>query len=264
MKLVLFVITATLILSCTSNSSYKAETDISGQSSVEKKSDDSFVEITIEAADGIKVTADVYNTGNPSASWIVLCHQAGFSRGEYRGIAPKLNVLGYNCIAIDQRSGKAVNSVENQTHRRAKEADLPTEYPNAIPDIKAALDYVTSELNAEHVILWGSSYSAALTFIMAANNPDQVDAIVAFSPGEYFKVDGKGIAEFSTQVNCPVFISSAKNENEQWKGIYEKVDSPKSFHLPVVDGIHGSRGLWESTKGHKAVWTDLKKYLSSL
>ena len=48
-----------------------------------------------------------------NAPVLVLFHQAGWSRGEYREIAPKLNELGYICLAIDQRSGKGVNGVAN-------------------------------------------------------------------------------------------------------------------------------------------------------
>ncbi|MGI9261835.1 MAG: hypothetical protein ACR2QR_07355, partial [Woeseiaceae bacterium] len=60
---------------------------------------------TLAAADGLKVTADVYRAiDTPDATWIVLAHQAGSSRGEYRTIAPRLNKLGFNAIAIDQRS----------------------------------------------------------------------------------------------------------------------------------------------------------------
>ena len=39
-------------------------------------------------------------------SFIVMFHQAGWSRGEYREIAPKLVAKGYRVLAVDQRAGR--------------------------------------------------------------------------------------------------------------------------------------------------------------
>ncbi len=87
-----------------------------------------------------------------------------------------------------------------------------------------------------------------------------LDAIVAFSPGEYFEIDQKNIQSFAGEVKCPVFISSAKNEERQWKAIYEAVTSEKVSHLPKTKGIHGSRGLWESTEGYEEAWKMLEAF----
>jgi len=65
-----------------------------------------FKTITFPSSDGVKITADLYILHtDKNTPFIVLFHQAGFSRGEYREITPKLNRLGFNCMAIDQRSG---------------------------------------------------------------------------------------------------------------------------------------------------------------
>jgi hypothetical protein len=47
--------------------------------------------ITFQAADGLTATGDLYLTGDKAAPFILLFHQADYSRGEYRQIAPKLN-----------------------------------------------------------------------------------------------------------------------------------------------------------------------------
>jgi len=68
-----------------------------------------FKTITFPSHEGVTITADLYITNeDKNIPFIVLFHQAGFSRGEYREIAPKLNKLGFNCMAIDQRSGDGV------------------------------------------------------------------------------------------------------------------------------------------------------------
>ncbi len=63
--------------------------------------------IHLKSADGLLITADSYLPHDTNtAPLIVLFHQAGSSRGEYSEIAPRLNELGFNCIAVDQRSGE--------------------------------------------------------------------------------------------------------------------------------------------------------------
>jgi len=53
-----------------------------------------FKQIEIDSLDGLKITADLYMKSSDKAQpFIVLCHQAGWSRGEYREIAPKLNAI---------------------------------------------------------------------------------------------------------------------------------------------------------------------------
>ena len=78
-------------------------------------------QVTLQASDGLTVSADIYTASTAAdATWIVLAHQAGASRGEYRTIAPRLNKLGYNAIALDQRSGRAFAGVTNKTAALAK------------------------------------------------------------------------------------------------------------------------------------------------
>jgi len=219
---------------------------------------------TFKSTDGLQITADVYTTENPDAPWIILFHQAGYSRGEYREIAPKLNEMGFNCMAVDQRSGNEVNGVENMTHKAAVEKNLKTKYPDAFPDLEAALLHAKKRFYARKSIIWGSSYSASLVFILASKYPSDVAAIAAFSPGEYFTFEGKKIADFAKDVECPVFITSAASEQKDWKKIYESTGSEiKVGFLPSTEGFHGSKALWESKEGHDEYWTALTNFLKN-
>jgi len=219
--------------------------------------------IEFPSEDGLLITADLYQIDTKSP-WIILHHQAGYSRGEYKEIAPRLNELGYNCLATDQRSGDEVNGVLNETHKRAVKKGLKTEYIDAIPDIEATLKYAQKHLKSKEIIIWGSSYSAALTFYMASKYPEAIKAIIAFSPGEYFEIGDQGIVDFAAQVKCPVFITSAKSEEAYWKGIFEVLSDPKYFYLPKGEGFHGSRALWNEKEGHEEVWEEVKEYLRSI
>ena len=220
--------------------------------------------INFKADDGVIITADLYMAHESSAPFIVLYHQAGYSRGEYRSIAPRLNAMGFNCMAIDQRSGDKVNGIINETHKVAVASNLPTEYLDAIPDIEAAYLYVKYSIKPDKIVLWGSSYSAALMFYMANVHHDNISGILSFAPGEYFKVNGKDLKTYATHITCPVFVTSAKSEYSNWKPIYDNIKSDKSSFLPETEGKHGSKALWANNPSHKAYWTAVKKFLTKI
>ncbi len=174
-----------------------------------------------------------------------------------------MNKLGFNCIAIDQRSGLKARGIENETHKRAKKKGLATKYPDAIPDLEATILYVKDELKAKKIIIWGSSYSAALVLYMGAQHPDLIDGILSFSPGEYFEIDGKTIVSFVPRIKCPVFITSAKNEHKQWEDFYAQITAKKTSFLPKESGFHGSKALWFDKKGHAEYWKAVKEFLKA-
>ena len=220
--------------------------------------------ITIKTTDNLMVTADLYKNNSLTANVIILCHQAGFSRGEYIETANRLVDLGYTCLALDQRSGNEVNDVQNETAKLAKELGFKQDYPNALPDIEAGLMYVKQHFGKAKIMIVGSSYSSSLALVMAAKYPKDVIAIACFSPGEYFKIDKLMIADFAKKVTCPVFITSAKNEHDSWSAIYSAIASKKkTSFLPNAKGFHGSKALWSSSIGNEEYWTAFRLFLTT-
>jgi predicted esterase len=220
--------------------------------------------ITLTSSDGIKITGDLYSIADEDAPYILLFHQAGYSRGEYLEIAPKLNELGFNCLAIDQRSGKEVNGVINETHLEAKKANKGTSYVDALPDLEAAYNYAKNELKAKKIIIWGSSYSSSLVIYLGSKYGSDLSGILSFSPGEYFKLNDKKMEDYAAEVQAPIFITSAKNEKNDWQGIFDQIISEKSFYLPETKGKHGSKALWEKNEGHEAYWGAVEGFLKSI
>jgi len=227
--------------------------------------------ITIPSGDGLPITADLYITHPRSAPLIVLFHQAGWSRGEYRTTAPRLNKLGFNCIAIDQRSGGKVNGVANQTAKRAKAAGKATRYVDAIQDMRAALAYGRKHYTdgaSGRVIAWGSSYSAALVLNVVGDDASLADAVMSFSPGEYFASQGKPkhwIRTAAAKLKVPVFITSAKSEKSSWSAIFDAIPtSTKRSYLPTTPGNHGSRALWKKFSDNAGYWHAVEAFLKTL
>ncbi len=219
--------------------------------------------ITYNATDGISVTADFYEAKS-SDQFIILFHQAGWSRGEYKEIAPKLNALGYNCLAVDQRSGGAVNGVQNETNAVAKKKGKKTEFVDAFQDLEASIAYVKNTYKPKKLIIWGSSYSSSLVLKYAGEHPDSLDGVLSFSPGEYFE-DKKFITKSAKHIKIPVFITSAQNEKKSWASIYEAIPSDKkqSFR-PKTKGNHGSRALWAKFSDHEEYWKAVKIFLKTI
>ena len=96
------------------------------------------------APDSLKISAFLYaynDDPDNNKPYILLFHQANYSKGEYKETAPKLVKLGFNCLAVDLRSGGEVNYESNETASRAQAQGLPTRYVNAEQDVRAAIEY---------------------------------------------------------------------------------------------------------------------------
>lgn len=224
--------------------------------------------IAFKSADNIVITADSYIAhAENTIPLILLFHQAGSSRGEYNDIAPALNNLGFNCIAVDLRSGEYSRGKDNETAMHAVNAGLPTNYLDALPDMIAALRYAKANHPDSKIIIWGSSYSAALVLKIAGGNTKSIDGVIAFSPGEYFSSLGKSktwIRDAAAKIKAPVFITSAKHETENWTAIYDAVDPAyRNSFIPETAGRHGSKALWKKYSDSSAYWHAVTQFLKT-
>jgi len=194
--------------------------------------------VMLTAADGVKVYGTWYRAEHPKAL-ILLFHQAGSGSGEYATIAPKLVAQGYSALAIDQRAGDGMFG-ENRT---AKDLGREAGYLDAKPDLEAALAWARDKKLP--VLLWGSSYSAALVFLVAAEHSGEVAGVLAFSPGEYLGTEGM-VKAAAAKVQAPVFVTSAKDAKEiaDARAIETAVPGTGNMlFVPQKGGVHGSSTL---------------------
>lgn len=213
--------------------------------------------ITFKSQDDIIITADLYEA-DPQAPVILLCHQAGSSRGEYREIAPKLVKLGYTCLAIDQRSGKEMSGIKNETHALAVQQKFPTEYIYSEQDIKAAIDYLSQRFEKPVTVI-GSSYSASEAVMIAASEK-KVKRIAVFSPGEYF--EDLSVSTYAQYMKKPVFATAAKSEIADVRNMLGGMDqSFLTVFEPKAAGVHGAKALHKATSNNEEYWEALKRWL---
>lgn len=211
--------------------------------------------VSFQASDGVTVTADVSRGSTNTV--IVLFHMAGASRGEYKQIAPALNSLGYTTLAVDQRSGRSFGGVKNETAARVPGKSA---FIDAVPDLKAAVNYARQSLGATRVGVVGSSYSASLVLVLAGQDRGFADAIMSFSPGEYFP-DRALVKKSAAGITVPVFITAARNEASQWKPIAEVIGGRATGFVPNGAGKHGATALL--TPARDEYWAALQGFLKA-
>jgi dienelactone hydrolase len=215
--------------------------------------------VTLKAGDGVMVHGLYYRSPTPKAL-ILLFHQAGSSKAEYASIAPRLVAAGYSALAIDQRSGGDLFG-PNQT---AAGLGHKATYLDAKQDLEAALAW-GGQQNLP-VALWGSSYSSSLVFVVAAEHPDSVKAVLAFSPGEYF--DNKSLIQgAAARVKAPVYVTSANTPDEIEAARTILAASPagvKVQYVPRSGGVHGSSTLIaaKNKAGAQANWDAVLAFLA--
>lgn len=264
MKKLSLILPAYLILfSCGSSANNEEkEITIEKDSVVVIENNQAYEKITFVAPDGVTIHANEYKIDD-SSPIIVLCHQARFNKFEYDGIAEELNAQGYNCVAIDQRSGGPIASAQNETNLSAKENEAGVDYLDAIQDITAAVNYCSEKYN-QKVILWGSSYSSSLVLWEGMKN-DNVLATVSFSPGDYFPEIGS-LTDSISNYTKPFFITSSKAEIHGTEAVLAKVEfGANQVHFkPEGNGHHGSRALWINQDGGEEYWDAILNFLNSL
>ena len=219
--------------------------------------------VEFNSLDSLKISAHLYQIDD-SSPFILLCHQARFNKFEYAGIAERLNKMGFNCLAIDQRSGGPIGDQQNLTYLRARKLNKGVDYVDAEIDIKAAIRYLSNRINSK-IILWGSSYSSTLALYLAADM-DEVSAVLSFSPGNYM-ADKKGsLIDVLSDFKKPMFLTSSKYEA---KGVSQLINKTKLNKnqiqfIPEGNGHHGSRALWINQIGGQEYWIAVGFFLKQL
>jgi len=218
--------------------------------------------VWLHASDNLNVKGTWYEAKNAKAI-ILLFHQAGSSKDEYATIAPKLVEAGYSALAIDQRAGGDMYGANETAEHMPK--DWKHSMEDAEQDMEGAIRW-TRPFD-KPLILWGSSYSASLVIPLANSHPDQVKAVLSFSPGEYFP-DKNRIGRAAALLQVPIFITSAPTPDEESKAkaIAGRVpDHLATLYVPKA-GVHGSSTLIaaKDPDGAAANWDAVMAFLGKL
>ena len=207
------------------------------------------------------VAADLVRVEGRRRGTMLLFHMAGSNYGEYSTIAPELHRRGFDTMAIDQRSGGAGFGRRNETaDRLGRDPGYRAAHcPTWKPPLAWARDHDTGPLLA-----WGSSYSAALVFFLAASAQPPLAGLLAFSPGEYFA----GVRQAAARVTCPVFVSSSEDAGEigAAAALLGATQARLKRQFRPTVGAHGSSLLRpdRNPRGAAAAWAAVDAFLGEV
>ncbi len=214
--------------------------------------DNTSADIFVTASDGVIVYGTKFFSDLGDETMLIhLFHQGGSNgRAEYTGIAAWLNTNGYRAIAWDQRTGGGLYGEANRTVEAFK-GEKPG-YCDAYPDLEAAVQQTSELAGNASVVVWGSSYTAALVFKLARDNPDLIDALIAFSPASGGPMVDCRARLYAEDVHIPMFVLSPATEMAR-QGSDEQRDiltGAGAKFTVVENGIHGSSMLVDTRTEH--------------
>jgi dienelactone hydrolase len=220
--------------------------------------------VTLAAADEVAVFGTYEGTGDKAKPIVLLFHMGSSNAGEYAPISRKLVALGYNTLAIDQRSGATQFGRANAT---VTALGRGTRQLAALPDLQAALDWTRASGHTGKIVVCGSSYSAALVFLLAAKNPGKIDALMAFSPAEYLGGTTTVRDAAAKLKDVAVFVTSASDREEvaAARAIVAAVPGTAKTHLVPKKAPHGASALRADANpsGQAEIWTAVARFLAT-
>ncbi len=220
----------------------------------------------IQTADGLTVFGDVYEPENVKRPPLILAfHQGGGDgRGEYAPIIPKLLEAGYAVISVDQRQGGSVFEGVNRTVA-ALHKGVEYSYCDAYPDLEATLEFARTQ-GFGRIVAWGSSYSATLVLRLAADYPEDIDRVIAFSPAGGEPMGACQPREYAANVSVPAMMVRPEREAAIASVAGDLEAFQEMGHRTYVSpgGSHGSSVLVaeRTNAATDAVWEVVLAFLS--
>ena len=216
---------------------------------------------------GLEIFGD-HHAGRPdSRGAIALFHQGGANaRAEYGNIIPGLLDRGFEVYAFDMRAGGEALGGENRTIA-GMGGDDGVDYCDVYPDFESVLDFLHGREDRP-VILWGSSYSGALVFQLASKRPEQVSAVLGFSPASGGPMVRCRPGLYLDGIGMPAIAFRPEREmgqpsTDQQKEAFEAAGIP--FHV-IPESVHGSSMLnpQRNPGDVSMAWALVTEFLSGL
>lgn len=218
--------------------------------------------IEFYSSDSLILTADHYFSSKDNP-YILFFHSENSSRGEFDNIAYRFTKMHYNCLAVDLRTGDKFGYVTNESAQRDSASNRDKRLINGEQDILASIAFAQS-LTKQNIILFGSSSSASLS-LKVASEISNVDAVMALSPGEYFKPDFS-VQNIASEFKIPIFIAGNKIEQPYLNDIFfELNDEYKTFVNPAENSTgRGTELLSKENPANNEYWMAVLIFIKSL
>lgn len=220
--------------------------------------------VTFPASDGVTIHATWFRSPRPSQGIILAFHQGGASGvGEYGPVAERLTREGFDVLAVDQRSGGSRFGGQNRTV--AARQGRSSGFCEVAEDLEGAILFARKEAGSRPLILLGSSYSGALVLRAAAQRPEGVTAVLAFSPASGGPMEACRGEDVSDRIEVPMLALRPRSELdlESARAQFELFRA-QGHQVHVADpGTHGASMLVAERVGAPAdsTWTVVLAFL---
>ncbi|MCL1817275.1 MAG: hypothetical protein FWG43_06720, partial [Clostridiales bacterium] len=91
---------------------------------------------------------------------------------------------------------------------------------------------------------------------------DDISAVIAFSPSEYFEYEGQKIVDYAANIKCPLFVAAEASIEDQAKAIYEIAPSKNKLYCEI--NRHGSSALWVENDNREDYWQQIDAFLETI
>ncbi len=218
--------------------------------------------VTLYSSDSLLITADEY-VSSDTLPYVVLLHEQGSSRGEYSTIIHRFRKMNYNCLVPDLRNGGNSSFVTNETARRSRKRKYGKSVDDIEGDIRAAVRYATKK-SGQPVALVGAGANGSLA-MKAAKELDSVQAVIALSPGEYFR-NKFSVEETLTGIEKPVLVVSSQMEYPYMKQLLSNVDDhyKELFKPETHEGRRGTAALMSENPSQGDYWLSILLFFKDL
>ncbi|MEK7576029.1 MAG: alpha/beta fold hydrolase [Patescibacteria group bacterium] len=138
--------------------------------------------INLITSDGVKISGNFYKTDKADAPAVILLHMMPAIKDSWNNFAKKLNIAGFQCLAIDLR-GHGESGGGPQGFQNFSDED----HQKSIYDTEGAVKFfIDKNIPMGKISLSGASIGANLALQFQAENPD-IKASVLLSPGLNYK-----------------------------------------------------------------------------
>lgn len=169
--------------------------------------------ISFETPDGVKIVGTLYAAAKENSAAVLMLHQFGGSRSDYKDLANQFQSSGFAVLAIDGRGfGESIKKVDGSKVAAGQSAEAVNGMKS---DVAAAVKFLSEQRNVDkkRIGVVGASYGSSLAIIHAADNAE-IKAVGLLSPGtNYF---GTLPTEPATEKygTRPILIVAAEDDSE--------------------------------------------------
>jgi len=209
--------------------------------------------IKLKTKDGFNIVGEYYfledEEGKDARGAVVLIHMMPETKESWQGLAEKLVLAGYKCLAIDMRGHG-----ESDGGPDGFKTFTDSEHQAGINDIESAVEFfIDKGIPKEKIILIGASIGANLSLQYQAWN-SEIKRSILLSPGlDYHGVGAEKMAELLEGDQFSLLIAGGEGGNDESstetvKKLHGVIEEGRSKVIILKEADHGTR-IFEKEPG---------------